>query len=44
METTLNEALKKAVPGGDPVEVRDQSGKIIGYCGIGKTWKVGDPI
>ena len=30
----LNEAIKRAVPGGAPVEVKDEKGKVVGFCGI----------
>jgi hypothetical protein len=30
----LNESLKHAIPGGDPVEVKDEQGRVIGFCGV----------
>lgn len=39
----LKKALKKAKPGGDAVPVWDESGKVIGYCGILGTVDIGTP-
>ena len=33
MNSDLNEAIARATPGGPAVEVKNEEGKVIGYCG-----------